>query len=136
MIHILFVLTSAIIIYIIKHKLDKHFFLENNENNVNINNNENNDNNEEKIFGLTKFNWGWISVLTNGISVLVQMTSLYKSKSAQSFSMPFILLMTLLNFTYFILGILTNNKGLALATFSFIIYNLTVVYYYYYGKKK
>lgn len=136
MIHILFVLTSAIIIYIIKHKLDKHFFLENNENNVNINNNENNDNNEEKIFGLTKFNWGWISVLTNGISVLVQMTSLYKSKSAQSFSIPFILLMTLLNFTYFILGILTNNKGLALATFSFIIYNLTVVYYYYYGKKK
>lgn len=133
MIHILFVLTSAIIIYIIKHKLDKHFFLENNENNVNINNNENN---EEKIFGLTKFNWGWISVLTNGISVLVQMTSLYKSKSAQSFSIPFILLMTLLNFTYFILGILTNNKGLALATFSFIIYNLTVVYYYYYGKKK
>lgn len=86
--------------------------------------------------GLTKFNWGWISVLTNGISVLVQMTSLYKSKSAQSFSMPFIVLMTLLNFTYFILGILTNNKGLALATFSFVIYNLTVVYYYYYGKKK
>lgn len=133
MIHILFVLTSAIIIYIIKHKLDNHFFLKD-ENN--INDKEDNQDNENKILGLTKFNWGWISVLTNGISVLVQMTSLYKSKSAQSFSMPFIVLMTLLNFTYFILGILTNNKGLALATFSFVIYNLTVVYYYYYGKKK
>ena len=32
--------------------------------------------------------------------------------------------MTLLNFVYFIMGILTLNKGLAIATFSFVVYIL------------
>lgn len=137
MIHILFILVSAIIIYIIKHKLDELFFLKKNKEIIEEENVEQKDNNynEKTILGLNRFTWGWISVFTNGISVLVQLVSLYKSKSAQSFSMPFIGLMTLLNFTYFILGILTANRGLALATFSFVVYNLIVVYYYYFGKK-
>lgn len=91
---------------------------------------------EPKILGLNKNTWGWVSVVTNGLSVIIQMINLYTTKSAQSFSMPFIALMTVLNFTYFIVGLLTNNMGLAIATFSFVVYNLTVVYYYYFGKQK
>ena len=141
MINILFILVSAIIIYIIKHKLDKSFFLDKNKENTKYKDIEQDNikkedtNNEKTILGLNKFTWGWTSVFTNGISVLIQLINLYKTKSAQSFSMPFIALMTLLNFTYFVLGILTANKGLALATFSFVVYNLIVVYYYYFGKK-
>jgi len=95
------------------------------------------DNNDgPKLLGLNENTWGWVSVVTNGLSVIIQMINLYTTKSAQSFSMPFIVLMTILNFTYFIVGLLTNNMGLAIATFSFVIYNLTVVYYYYFGKQK
>ena len=90
MIHILFILVSAFIIYIIKHKLDELLFLKKNKEIIEQKNVEQKDNNENTILGINKFVWGWISVFTNGISVLVQLVSLYKSKSAQSFSMPFI----------------------------------------------
>lgn len=92
---------------------------------------------EEKktLFGLNADEWGWISVFTNGFSVIFQMNQLLRTQKAQSFDMNFISLMTLLNFVYFIMGILTLNKGLAIATFSFVIYNLSVMYFHYYGKK-
>lgn len=92
---------------------------------------------EEKktLFGLNADDWGWISVFTNGFSVIFQMNQLLRTQKAQSFDMKFIGLMTILNFVYFIMGILTLNKGLAIATFSFVVYNLSVVYFYYYGKK-
>lgn len=121
--HILFILISLFIILIFKIYFDK--CLENYENKET----------KKTIFGLDKNTWGWISVVTNGISVIIQMLNLYTTKSAQSFSMKFIVLMTVLNFTYFVLGILTENIGLAIATFMFVIYNITVVYYFYYGKK-
>lgn len=121
--HILFILISLFIILIFKIYFDK--CLENYEN----------EETKKTIFGLDKNTWGWISVVTNGISVIIQMLNLYTTKSAQSFSMKFIVLMTVLNFTYFVLGILTENIGLAIATFMFVIYNITVVYYFYYGKK-
>jgi uncharacterized protein with PQ loop repeat len=124
--HILFILISLFIILILKIYFDK--CLENYEN-------KKNKENKKTIFGLDKNTWGWISVVTNGISVIIQMLNLYTTKSAQSFSMKFIVLMTVLNFTYFVLGILTENIGLAIATFMFVIYNITVVYYFYYGKK-
>ena len=92
---------------------------------------------EEKntLFGLNADEWGWISVFTNGFSVIFQMKQLLRTQKAQSFDMKFIGLMTLLNFVYFIMGILTLNKGLAIATFSFVVYNLSVMYFHYYGKK-
>ena len=92
---------------------------------------------EEKntLFGLNADEWGWISVFTNGFSVFFQMNQLLRTQKAQSFDMKFIGLMTLLNFVYFIMGILTLNKGLAIATFSFVVYNLSVIYFHYYGKK-
>jgi hypothetical protein len=124
--HILFILISLFIILILKVYFDK--CLENYEN-------KKNKENKKTIFGLNKNTWGWISVVTNGISVIIQMLNLYTTKSAQSFSMKFIILMTVLNFTYFVLGILTENIGLAIATFMFVIYNLCVIYYFYYGKK-
>ena len=127
--HILFILISLFIILILKVYFDK--CLENYENKKNKENKEN----KKTIFGLNKNTWGWISVVTNGISVIIQMLNLYTTKSAQSFSMKFIILMTLLNFTYFVLGILTENIGLAIATFMFVIYNLYFIYYFYYGKK-
>ena len=124
--NLLFILVSVFIIIILKLYFDK--CLENYKNNKDKPE-------EKKLLGLTRNSWGWISVVTNGLSVIIQMINLYKTKSAQSFSMKFIFLMTLLNFTYFILGVLTNNMGLAIATFAFVIYNLTVVYYFYFGKK-
>lgn len=91
---------------------------------------------DKTFLGINATNWGWISVLTNGFSVVVQMMNLFQTQSAQSFSMPFIFLMTLLNAVYCFVGLLTLNWGLALATWLFVIYNLTVVYFFYFGKKK
>lgn len=96
---------------------------------------ENKEENKKKLFGLNADEWGWISVFTNGFSVVFQMNQLLRTQKAQSFDMKFIGLMTILNFVYFIMGVLTLNKGLAIATFSFVIYNLSVMYFYYYGKK-
>ena len=115
----------------------------NTNNNVknDINNNVSNKNNnketkllEKKFLGLDVKQWGYISVVTNGFSVIVQLRQLFKTKSAKSFDMTFIFLMTILNATYFILGVLTNNVGLAVATFFFVYYNLTVMYFYYSSK--
>ena len=86
-----------------------------------------------KFLGFNAETWGWISVFTNGFSVVFQMANLIKTRTAQSFSMPFIFLMTVLNAVYCIIGLLILNWGLAIATFFFVVYNLTVVYYYYYG---
>ncbi len=96
------------------------------------------ENNEEKdtnrtFLGLNAETWGWVSVFTNGFSVVFQMANLIRTRKAQSFSMPFIYLMTVLNAVYCLVGLLTLNWGLAIATFFFVVYNLTVVYYYYYG---
>jgi len=92
------------------------------------------DNNQEKkFFYLTKAQWGWVSTITNGLSVVVQMYTLFKTFKAQSFSMAFIWLMTLLNFVYFLLALLQNNIGFALATFFFVVYNLCVVYVHHCG---
>lgn len=102
----------------------------------------NNTNDREKLkeqrtfLSLNVIQWGWISVLTNGLSVAFQMYNLFKTNSAQSFSMRFIFLMTLLNAIYCLIGLFTLNWGLAIATFMFVIYNLTVVYFYYFGKQK
>jgi fatty acid desaturase len=90
----------------------------------------------ETFLGVNVDQWGWISVFTNGFSVVVQMMNLFRTQSAQSFSMPFIYLMTLLNAVYCVVGLLTLNWGLALATLFFVIYNLTVVYFFYHGKQK
>jgi hypothetical protein len=91
---------------------------------------------EKTFLGLEVLTWGWISVATNGISVIVQMNNLIQTQSAQNFSMYFIFLMTILNAIYCIIGILTANWGLAIATLLFVIYNLSVVYFYYFGKQK
>ena len=84
--------------------------------------------------GLNVIQWGYLSVATNGFSVVVQLNQLFRTRSAKSFDMTFIFLMTILNATYFVLGVLTNNIGLAVATFFFVYYNLTVMYFYYSGK--
>jgi uncharacterized protein with PQ loop repeat len=91
---------------------------------------------EKTFLGLDVLTWGWISVATNGFSVIVQMNNLIRTRSAQNFSMYFIFLMTILNAIYCIVGLLTMNWGLAIATFLFVIYNLSVVYFYYFGKQK
>ena len=90
---------------------------------------------EKKFLGLNVTQWGYVSVVTNGLSVVFQLQQLFKTNKAKSFDMKFIFLMTILNATYFILGIITNNIGLAIATFFFVYYNLTVMYIYYFGKK-
>ena len=89
---------------------------------------------QKKFLGLNVIQWGYLSVATNGFSVVVQLNQLFRTRSAKSFDMTFIFLMTILNTTYFILGVLTNNIGLAVATFFFVYYNLTVMYFYYSGK--
>ena len=68
--------------------------------------------------------------------LLFQMNNLIRTRSAKHFSMYFILLMTILNAIHCIVGLLTLNWGLAIATFLFVLYNLTVVYFYYFGKQK
>ena len=98
------------------------------------NNNSNDSLLKKKFLGLDVIQWGYLSVVTNGFSVIVQLRQLFKTRSAKSFDMTFIFLMTILNATYFILGVITNNTGLAVATFFFVYYNLTVMYFYYSGK--
>ena len=91
-------------------------------------------NNPDTYLNLNKTQWGWISTVTNGLSVLFQLNTLIKTKSAESFSMNFIWLMTFLNFMYFLYGVVDGNVGLALATAFFVIYNLCVVYFHHCGK--
>jgi hypothetical protein len=85
---------------------------------------------KNKIMGMNAAIWGYIGVITNGLSAIIQMYTLYKLKSAKSFSMPFIYIMTLLNGIYFIIGIIEQNPGLSIATAFFVIYNFTVIYTY------
>lgn len=91
---------------------------------------------EKKFLNLDRFQWAWVGVATNGLSVLFQLYNLYKTYKAQSFDMGFIFLMTLLNAVYCIMGLLTLNWGMFIATGFFVFYNLTVMFVYYYGKKK
>ena len=86
---------------------------------------------KQKKIGINAKNWGYFGIVTNGLSAFFQMYTLYKTKSAKSFSMPFIWIMTILNAIYCLIGILENNIGLAVATFFFVIYNFTVIYVYY-----
>ena len=92
--------------------------------------------NKKKFWGLNKTWWGFISTLTNGASVLVQVRSLLKLKDASSYSAHFIILMWILNFVYFLISILQQNVGYALATLAFVIYNSIVLYFIYFGPKK
>jgi len=85
---------------------------------------------KNKIMGMNAEVWGYIGLITNGVSAVIQMYTLYKLKSAKSFSMPFIYIMTLLNAIYFIIGIIEQNPGLSIATAFFVIYNFTVIYTY------
>jgi hypothetical protein len=85
---------------------------------------------KNKIMGMNAEVWGYIGLITNGLSAVIQMYTLYKLKSAKSFSMPFIYIMTLLNAIYFIIGIIEQNPGLSIATAFFVIYNFTVIYTY------
>ena len=82
------------------------------------------------IMGMNANIWGYIGIVTNGLSAGLQMYTLYKTKSAKSFSMPFIYIMTFLNAVYFLIGIIEQNIGLAIATAFFVIYNFTVIYTY------
>ena len=92
--------------------------------------------NKKKFWGLTKTWWGYISTFTNGASVLVQVRSLLKHRDASSYSAHFIILMWILNFVYFLISILQQNVGYALATLAFVIYNSIVLYFIYFGPKK
>ena len=85
---------------------------------------------KNKIMGMNAEVWGYIGLITNGLSAVIQMYTLYRLKSAKSFSMPFIYIMTLLNAIYFIIGIIEQNIGLSIATAFFVIYNFTVIYTY------
>ena len=89
---------------------------------------------EKKFWNLTKNQWGWVSTFTNGLSVLFQLYTLYTTYSAESFSMNFIWLMTLLNFVYFLVAVIQNNTGFMLATLFFVFYNLCVVYVHHCGE--
>ena len=91
---------------------------------------------KKKFWGLNKTWWGYISTLTNGASVVVQVTSLLKKKDASSYYAHFIILMWILNFVYFLISILQQNVGYALATLAFVIYNSIVLYFIYFGPKK
>jgi hypothetical protein len=84
----------------------------------------------KNILGMNANIWGYIGILTNGLSAGLQMYTLYKTKSAKSFSMPFIYIMTFLNAVYFLIGIIEQNIGLTIATAFFVIYNFTVIYTY------
>lgn len=90
--------------------------------------------NPNTYLNLDKTQWGWISTVTNGLSVVFQLNTLIKTKSAESFSMNFIWLMTFLNFMYFLYGVIDGNVGLALATAFFVLYNLYVIYVHHCGK--
>tara|TARA_Y100000389_G_C17411028_1_gene490934 strand:+ start:1068 stop:1448 length:381 start_codon:yes stop_codon:yes gene_type:complete len=91
---------------------------------------------EKKFLNLNRFQWGWVGVATNGVSVFFQLYNLFKTNKAQSFDMGFIFLMTILNAVYCIMGLLTLNWGMFVATGLFVFYNLCVMFIYYYGKQK
>ena len=91
---------------------------------------------EKTFLNLNRFQWGWVGVATNGISVIFQLYNLFKTYKAQSFDMGFIFLMTILNGVYCIMGLLTLNWGMFVATGFFVFYNLCVMFIYYNGKKK
>ena len=88
----------------------------------------------DTFIGLNVQEWGYIALVANGLSVTVQMATLLRTREAQSFSMPFIFLMLLLNAWYCFVAYLQENVGFALATLSFVIYNSTVIYFHYCGK--
>ena len=92
--------------------------------------------NKKKFWGLTKSSWGYISSFTNGASVFIQVKSLLKYKDASSYSSNFIILMWILNFVYFLISILQQNVGYAIATLAFVIYNSIVLYFIYFRPKK
>lgn len=88
----------------------------------------------EKVLGFNAGEWGYISAVANFASVICQLYTTFKTKKTKSFSILFIALLTLLNFVYVFLGILTENVGMVIACGVFVIYNLIIVYYYYYGR--
>ena len=92
--------------------------------------------NKKKFWGLTKSSWGYISSFTNGASVFIQVKSLLKYKDASSYSSNFIIFMWILNFVYFLISILQQNVGYAIATLAFVIYNSIVLYFIYFRPKK
>lgn len=136
--YVLFFLISVLIIYVLtnyfKNKCESENFQNNNDNCENEIYNKPVEG--KKLFNLDDKQWGWVAVATNGISVIFQLYSLFKTKSAQSFDITFITLMTILNATYALLGLLIMNWGLFIATLIFVFYNLTVMFFYYSGKKK
>ena len=145
---ILFIVLSFLVVYVLTNYLEQICQKEEFKNNNQSESNNKNLKKEcddliylnpvqgKKLFNMDDKKWGWIGVGTNGMSVLFQLYSLFTSKSAQSFDITFIILMTILNGTYAILGLLIKNWGLLVATLIFVLYNLTVIFYYYSGLKK
>ena len=88
----------------------------------------------QEVLGFNAGEWGYISAVANFASVICQLYTTFKTKKTKSFSILFIVLLTLLNFVYVFLGILTENIGMVIACGVFVIYNLIIVYYYYYGR--
>jgi hypothetical protein len=134
--HTVFILLGVIgvIVLLYVSKIDDEYIIYKKENNEDAKDTVPKE--QRTLLGIDIQQWGWISVITNGLSVAFQMFNLFKTRSAQSFSMYFIFLMTLLNAVYCLIGLFTLNWGLAIATFMFVVYNLTVVYFYYFGKQK
>jgi len=91
---------------------------------------------QRKILSLNVSKWGIVSAVANFASVVFQLYRTMKTQKVKSFSMKFISLMTLLNFVYVIIGILTENYGMTFACLVFVVYNLIIVYYYYFGKSE
>jgi len=91
---------------------------------------------QRKILSLNVSKWGIVSAVANFSSVVFQLYRTMKTQKVKSFSMKFISLMTLLNFVYVIIGILTENYGMTFACLVFVVYNLIIVYYYYFGKSE
>ena len=134
--HTVFILLGivGVIILLYVSKIDDEYIIYKKENNEDAKDTVPKE--QRTLLGIDIQQWGWISVITNGLSVAFQMFNLFKTRSAQSFSMYFIFLMTILNAVYCLIGLFTLNWGLAIATFMFVVYNLTVVYFYYFGKQK
>lgn len=134
--HTVFILLGivGVIILLYISKIDDEYIIYKKENNEDAKDTVPKE--QRTLLGIDIQQWGWISVITNGLSVAFQMFNLFKTRSAQSFSMYFIFLMTILNAVYCLIGLFTLNWGLAIATFMFVVYNLTVVYFYYFGKQK
>ena len=88
----------------------------------------------QEVLGFNAGEWGYISAVANFASVICQLYTTFKTKKTKSFSILFIVLLTLLNFVYVFLGILTENIGMVIACGVFVLYNLIIVYYYYYGR--